>query len=390
MKNEISLKQKKVIDNYLFPIYYWGFTFLSPIVSKAEDYSRIILLIFALILLFLCFVVILRKNAINIAVLIGLGFLSILILDMVIRGNSKSFDYIYRYTYAGFLVILFVSIINDSKQVLKIFSLFSLFAFLLFFYDPFLNYKIFGDYMGYGFNLALPAFIGMSIGFSFFKKRLLIIPMLVCLFMLLAYANRSSFLSALVFVLLYVLITYRKKRLFWFLLISLMLLILIFEKHIAALIMKFLIDLNINTYAINQFIIFLEYGDPISFFSGRFEIWENTWNMFLSKPFLGLGAGYFHAIHDSYPHNIFLDILVTYGIIGMLIIGILLSVSIYKLIKNSKNNKILGLMLFSLWFPKLLFSSSFIWDMGFWAFFAYGFLLINHVIYKREAINVKR
>ena len=376
---ESSLGKKNKLNNYLFPIYYWGFTFLNPIVSRVGSYSTLILLVFALVLFGLWFFVILKKRTINISVFVALGFLLLLVFDMLLRGNSLSFNYFYKYIYSGFLVVLFVSVINNSRETLKMFSILSVCAFFLFFYDPFLDYMIFGDYMGYGFGLALPAFIGMGVGFTYFKKRILILPMLACLFMLLIYANRSSFLAAVIFILLYLLIMHRKKRMFLGLLIFAILATFLLLEHIVLFTMNLLIEMDISTYAINQFVRLLQHGDPSDFFSGRFDIWQNAWNMFLAKPRLGHGAGYFHSVYGTYPHNIILDVLVTYGIIGLLAIGILMLLPFYKLVKSKNENKLLGLVFLTLWFPKLIFSVYFIGDRGFWAFIAYGFLFLGSV-----------
>lgn len=388
MIENIEKKQRR-IDNYLFPIYYWGFTFLNPVVSRAGGFSTLILLAFALILFGLWFFGVLKKRTINVSVFVALGFLLLLVFDMLLRGNSLSFSYLYRYIYAGFLVVLFVSVINDSRQMLKIFSILSVCAFVLFFYDPFIDYAIFGDYMGYGFNLAFPAFIGMGIGFAYFKKRILILPMLACLFMLLVYSNRSSFLAAIVFILLYLLLIHRKKRIFLGLLIFAILATFLLLEHIVLFTMNLLIEMDINTYAINQFVKLLQHGDPATFFSGRFNIWENAWNMFLAKPILGHGIGYFNSFYGSYPHNILLDMLVSLGIIGSLGMFFLICLFIYKLSKNKKANKYLGLVLLCLWFPKLIFSVSFVWDMGFWASIAYGFLFLNNNAAIEEERNDK-
>ncbi len=145
-------------------------------------------------------------------------------------------------------------------------------------------------------------------------------------------------------------------------------------EHIVLFTMNLLIEMDISTYAINQFVRLLQHGDPSDFFSGRFDIWQNAWNMFLAKPILGHGAGYFHSVYGTYPHNILLDVLVSFGIIGALGIGCLICKSLYIIAKYKEGNKLLGLMFLCLWFPKLIFSVSFVWDMGFWAFIAFGFI----------------
>ncbi len=382
-----TLKQQK--QNLLFPAYYWGFTFLTPLLSRVGKYSIVVLFCFAIVFFMLFILSTVRKSSLNISVLVGIGILFILLLDIIARNNTKSLSYAYKYIHSGFLVILFVSLINNSKQTLWIFSVFSVVAFAFMFYDPFLDYAIFGDYMGYGFSLALPAFFGIFIGNHYFKKRWLIIMELACLVMIFIYANRSAFLAAIIFIILYYLFMHKKRKTFLGLLVFAILSFFVLFDYTIDLIVKLLIKLNVNTYAIIQIIGFLSQGDFSTFFSGRLSIWDNAWQMFINKPIIGYGIGYFESIHNTHPHNILLDILVSYGIIGVILVCIPIVMSLYKMIKNREEGRLLGILFFSLWFPKLIFSSSFIWDSGFWAFIAYGFLyLINDNLLLEHEENI--
>lgn len=370
---------KKQRQDYLFPAYYWGFTFFTPLIARVGEHSTLVLFCFALIFFVLCLSTIIKSGSINASVLIGIGFLFLLLIDILARNNTESLNYAYKYIYSGFLTILFVSVIKNPKQVLWIFSIFSIIAFITMFYDPFLDYAIFGDYMGYGFNLALPAFIGIFIGNHYFRKRWLIILELACLAMIFIYANRGAFLAAVVFVMLYYLLMHKKRKIFLGLLVFAVLAFFVLFDYIIDLIVEILIKLDVNTYAIMQIIGFLSQGDFSTFFSGRFTIWNNAWTMFINKPAIGYGVGYFDSIYNTYPHNIVLDVLVSYGIIGLIIVCVLLSMSLYKMIKRKNANRLLGILFLSLWLPKLVFSSSFVWDSGFWAFITFGFIyLINN------------
>lgn len=385
----LGAKHKISIENYLFPIYYWGFTFLNPIVSKAGNLSTIILLVFALFIFALWLLYVIKNDVINIVVFIAFGILAIFIMDFAARTNSKSFEYIYKYIYSGFLIIIFVSIINDSREVLKVYSVLSVIAFILFFYDPFLDYPIFDDYMGYGFNLTLPSFIGMGIGLFYFKRKILIIPILGCLFMLLIYSNRGAFLAAVVFVLIYLLFIHKNRLFNWAIFLLSSIIVMIFINEILIAVNNVLSRFNLSSYSLRQLINYIESGDLVGFFSGRIIIWENAWRLFLSKPVLGYGLGYFEAKYNSYPHNIILDILVSYGILGLFTIGSLIVFSLIKFFNYKKSDKFLGLALLCLWFPKLLFSISFVWDKGFWAFIAFGFVFFNKKDIKRVIDNGK-
>lgn len=67
--------------------------------------------------------------------------------------------------------------------------------------------------------------------------------------------------------------------------------------------------------------------------SGRFEIWKFAWEKSLEKPFLGFGPGGYRTLTadpelvlpaKNHPHNFVLEILVSTGFIGLLVVGLIL------------------------------------------------------------------
>ena len=82
-----------------------------------------------------------------------------------------------------------------------------------------------------------------------------------------------------------------------------------------------------NTYAFN--VIINKMGGLRGFEDKRFEIWMNTINLILNKPFLGWGAGIFSLIYFSnfgetinHSHNLFLELAFNYGLFSAFIIFI--------------------------------------------------------------------
>lgn len=66
-------------------------------------------------------------------------------------------------------------------------------------------------------------------------------------------------------------------------------------------------------------------------FEDRFDIWEVGWNIFKMNPLFGNGDyGYYHLFHrftsksDMHAHQLYLNLLINYGIIGMIIFLIML------------------------------------------------------------------
>ncbi|PGC31606.1 polysaccharide polymerase [Bacillus pseudomycoides] len=79
--------------------------------------------------------------------------------------------------------------------------------------------------------------------------------------------------------------------------------------------------------------------------SGRFELWEQAINYFMSHPLLGIGAfnfsDYYAFEHNEklYVHNTYLEILVEAGIIGFLFYFSFLFLFIIKLFRTKLHNK---------------------------------------------------
>lgn len=98
------------------------------------------------------------------------------------------------------------------------------------------------------------------------------------------------------------------------------------------------------------------------------------WNAILDKPFFGYGPyGYYSAIMIEYPHNIILDLLLSFGLAGvpfeLLTIALLAHRLRGKLRKNVPS-WIWVILLYVL--VRLFFSSTFLSTSALW--FALGFL----------------
>jgi hypothetical protein len=372
------------VDNpeLLFVIYYWGFILLRPFLQAFETKSSVILFVFVLALFsFFLVGMILRKEAkIGKAVFLVVIFFLFFLLDSVFRHTIFSNEYIYKFVYSGIIPVLFLSKIRDALKTLKYFTWFSLFAFFLFGADPLSGYKVFTDYMDYGFSLAMPAFFGIFLGYHFFKIRCMLIFEILCFFCILLFANRSSLLSALSFMTLYfIFMSPDRKRIMirWVLPISI--LIVIISLNIEP-ITKFIyqivtINFGYNSRSLNNFMAYFVKSNDFIVYSGRIEIWTKANNMINENIFLGHGMGAFQQRYGDYSHNIYFDILLFYGIIGLLVFSILVFYSIFRILKSNVSARILGFLFFSLWFPKLFFSSYFIKDIGFWCFLSFPFLI---------------
>lgn len=367
----------------IFVLYYWGFVFLRPLLNENPLYSSLILLGYTFVLVISLFLKFqfseykINEKVVYFALII-LVFFSI---DSCLRWNEISFIYLYQYVYSGLIPLFFLSAVNDYEKLLKYFSFFSVFAFLLFGNDPLDGYPLFADYMEYGFRLVLPAFLGVFIGFHYFKIKWMLFFEILIFVSIVFFANRSSLMAVILFICLYFIYnSSNKKKLFLYKLLPLFVIGLYIYSNIVF-ILNFLVDFldkhDYNSYALSKYVESIVFGDDESVFSGRELIWSQAIDLINQNPVFGHGLGYFQSKYIYYSHNILLDMLMFFGIIGLLFFVILFVRSINCLINAKGSFKLFALLFFCLWFPKLLFSSVFFEEISFWCFLVLPFFNLN-------------
>jgi O-antigen ligase len=358
----------------LLALYFWGFVFLKPFLNENPAYSTFVLIGYVFVLFTFFFINIqISSRIINkkfgcFAVVI----LVFLLIDSCLRWNDMSFSYLYQYIYSGLIPIFLLSAISDFEKLLKYFSLLSAFVFVLFGSDPLFGYPLFKDYMEYGFKLVLPAFFGVFIGFHYLKIKWMFFVEILIFVSIVIFANRSSLMAVLLFMCLYFLLTStNKKKLILNKFLPLFFIGLFVYVNIIP-ILIFMVDLldkyDYNSYALSKYTDVLVFGDDQSVLSGREKIWEQAIMVINENPFIGKGLGCFQSKYIYYSHNILLDVLMFFGIFGLLFFVVLFIRSLNCLYKAEGSFKIAGLLFLCLWFPKLLLSSTFIEEISFWCF----------------------
>lgn len=115
--------------------------------------------------------------------------------------------------------------------------------------------------------------------------------------------------------------------------------------------------------------------------SGRESLYSLAMDMFSNKPFFGYGPMGFLSSSGTnmYPHNLFLESIVDYGLVGLLIITLFFIFLIKKYIKKIKLNKnlLLILFLFTSSLIELQVSGTFIANARLWFFIGLGMGFIN-------------
>lgn len=155
---------------------------------------------------------------------------------------------------------------------------------------------------------------------------------ILCIITNLLTFSRGGIVALILVIILYILLADFLKKV-KMILVALLCLVVI---YVACSFMQ--IDLNqIISSRINDFIS--DKG------SGRFELWEQAINYFMSHPLLGIGAfnfsDYYAFEHNEklYVHNTYLEILVEAGIIGFLFYFSFLLLFIIKLFKTKLYNE---------------------------------------------------
>ncbi len=390
----LVLNKKQIIyfPEILFTLYFWGFILLRPVLQFYENYSTLILFFYVLFLFTFLFInqIIDNNKKINKSVILIFIFFIFFLFDSILRYNKYSFTYLYKFIYTGIIPIIFLSNIQNISKLLIYNVYFSIICFFIYGFDPINGFGIFKDYMDYGFNLALPSFLFMYIGYKYFRFKW-ILPLLLTNFtFIFIFANRSSILAVIIFIILYYFLfifTDIKKIIKLFLPLVILIFVLTFNsKYIIQFTYNIVTNIyKINSYSLNKFTSYFQHPDNVILYSGREEIWNKSLNMIKENIFFGSGIGSFQSKFGFYSHNIFLDLLLFFGLIGLIIFTffiIFAFINIYSARKYVKSTSILGIIFLSLWFPKLFFSTHFLEDIGFWCFITFPFMSKFFVINK--------
>lgn len=232
------------------------------------------------------------------------------------------------------------------------------------------------SYMGLGYHL-LPVILIYIFFYLKHKKGFTLLLILINSFYLIIYGNRGASLSLIIFTILLYFIFYKKtlnKIIHLISITNFILIFFIFKDKIKNILINFssflLKDLKINSYFLSKLILLLNKGLASSS-SGRDTIYTNAIKFGNENWLFGNGIGSFRYIYGAYPHNIFLEFYVQFGIFGVIVlIYLLIKVFSYLLLKNYKNKEIL-LFLFCLSIPRLILSSSFWERPEFWGLIAF-------------------
>ncbi|MCI8485304.1 MAG: O-antigen ligase family protein [Lachnospiraceae bacterium] len=247
---------------------------------------------------------------------------------------------------------------------------------VIFFYDPFNNYLLTGNYMVYGFDVMLPAFAG-SIIMAFFYKRKIHLIYACAAFMLLLFGNKGALLTAIVLgISVYILVdgNIRKGRLLF--VFSILYLSYLFRVQIFQKILFFFHSRGLNSYSLNTLYKIID-GQGGSVNSDRINLIRRGKRLFFQNPILGHGIGYYEEQAGFYVHNILWDILVMAGLIGMVLFIALFLRSLFCFRSYTKYQKNFYLIMMVMWIVPLMTSMTFWHWIPFWLYWT-GYIFQHH------------
>ena len=352
-----------------------GFSLLRGLWVIIPQFS---LLILASYMMVLCLCVGLSSVDIHkILLLIGAVFLSLL-MEYLFRTTPYLFEHLYLFMIYGAIPIYLVSKIKKADEVLRFYAYASLVLFFLYFRAPFQKTLIFSNYMDFGFNFGIPTYLGIHVGRTYLKKKWFLIFEGILIGILLVFANRSVMLTI---ILVNGFSFFREKN------VSKKMGLFLFFGLIGGMGIFYLKELTINlvifleshhysSYAMRQLLNLVQTGNRVSFFSGRFGLWQDALAMFRLNPIFGQGTGAFYMRYGKDTHNLIFDLAVQYGGVGVVLFFILVGVATVGVIKSKQESeKVLGCLFLCMWFPKLFLSSSLFKESGIWLYIAYGIML---------------
>ena len=316
-------------------------------------------------------------NIYNILILL-LCMTAYCIYHFVAPSATLSF-YLREFVYFAAPLLIAFSFTINYKIFTKVFSYFCLATLLLLIFVVSVNgvYSD-GDYMVFGYSAIFCTTFLYIYGY-FNKKLWLCGAAIIGSFITIINGNRGTIMiiAAAIFFSALLRPDNRKERFRYIILAIVLGLITLSEfQNIITYVQN---NITSQTYSVKALDKISQGNNIQDFLGGRYDIYQQAIGDILERPLTGFGIGGFQEKYAFFPHNIILDIYVTFGvIIGTLItIGIIRFCKLYyKYAVVSVSNSIMFIFGISIIF-KLLLSKTFIYDPFFWLFIASGISVIQ-------------
>lgn len=382
------MKKKTNIDVTLQSFFAAAFICINQIADVTQSVFKIQSIVTLILpIIVLLFILTKKKFEINQAVFIFYGIYLILIIASILKyeiGYAWANDFIYFMVYGISSCVIVINITNINKFFRYIFMFsFAYIVFIFIYYAP----RIYSGEISRDATLTISylVLIGLFTSILMISERqldrfispwIIIYILLTLLYFFLINNNRGSIVAVGTFLLMFFnLKKTRVRRITTVIIIVSGIFFLarvLFVPDVAEKINDFLrLKLNMNWNWISRALSQISNGD---FLSGREFLYSSAVGLIKDKPLTGSGIGFYQqASNGNYPHNLFLQIAVEFGL-PIMTVFLFFTVEAVRTIFDDRvplNSRKILLLFFSLSIPRLMFSSSY-WELiPFWCFCAY-------------------
>lgn len=369
---------KERINSLLLVVYIFSVTLSIPF-EKIMGIQSISIAI-AFITIIISFFI---DSRINIKMVMFIIFiLTIFLVDILVfeyrQNSANTFILLLRW---GLPALYLSSKVTDFKSLLAYWHKIGILNLIIVNIFYILNsYKEVESYMTVGIYLTY-SFIPFIINYYINRDKFSLFLAIIILIEIIVFTNRGSILCCVI-IILYMELTHNRsyKNTLKAILKLLLLGIFIFNlNYILGIFSEIITKFGISSYSFAKLIQFKDLGFSQSS-SGRNIIYEISINIIRESQFKPNGIGYFNYTTGlGYPHNIILDIAISFGIIGILLFFYLIIILIFKYFKKDRKkdgyNKII-ICIFIYCITRLMLSSTFWSESYFWMLL--GLILFNN------------
>ena len=204
---------------------------------------------------------------------------------------------------------------------------------------------------------------------------------ILCLVLIIAYGSRGTLLVCAVYIVHLMLETGRKNGFSQrtFLLIAVVIVAFLMRNMILEALLSLIGNAGINS----RTIAWLLRQDVNITSSGRDQIYSTAWSYIMMKPMLGTGLLGDRVYYGQYVHNLFLELMISHGIIFGGIFSIIIIINYFRAMLDYNTIRINYLVVFAI--IQLVVSSSYIQSGCFWI--ALGIMLSARKILNYQEVE---
>mgnify|MGYP005780113663 CR=1 FL=1 len=368
----MGIKTRLISDELFFSIAFFLTAILKPI-TVMVSYSALLLLFVYLTL----FAVVIIRNNFKLFLSGKNGVLAIILIvcilfafDIIFRKNSTTLSLFNDFLRCGIIPFLFLLYVKDYNKLLYTWAIMAICVGVMYCTEPINGYHLTGNYMQFGYGEMLPAFLGALILIYFFKYKWIFILAVFFFIELCVFANKGAIVTASVSVIVIILLSKRKvEPKIYFAIGVLALFVVIFNRNILELFYGIAKRLDFNSYSLNTISMMIN-GQSESILNLRFDIWKDVMELLEGHWVDGRGIGYYMSLRQTYPHNVFLDILLHSGVIWMILFCVLFSKTLFEIKRmHSIDKRNFAISMLLLWLIPMNMSLTLWQYTPFWIYF---------------------